>query len=36
MFIAAIRTPRNFRIVFCNLCCYFWGQHCRWTETSIW
>ena len=22
-FIAAIRTPRNFRIVVCNLCLYF-------------
>jgi len=31
--LVAVSTPRNFRIVFYN-CCYFWGQHCRWTETS--
>jgi len=33
-FIAAIRT-RKFRMFVCNFCCYFWGQHCCWTETNI-
>jgi len=34
-FIAAIRGPTKFRIVFDNFCCYFWGQHCWRTETNI-
>jgi len=33
-FIAAIRPPRKFRMIFYNFCCYFWGQHCWWTETN--
>ena len=34
-FIAAIRAPRNFKLVFYNFCYYFLGQHRCWTETSI-
>jgi len=34
-FIAAIRVPRIFRMVFYNFFYYFWGQHCCWTETSM-
>ena len=33
-FVAAIRPPKKFRMVFYNFCCYFWGQHCWWTETN--
>ena len=34
-FIAAIRAPRQFRMIFCNFCYYFWGRHWWWTETNI-
>ena len=34
-FIAAIRAPRGFIMVFYNFCYYFWGQHCCWTKTSV-
>ena len=34
-FIAAIRAPRKFRMVFYNFCYYFWGHNCCWTEISI-
>jgi len=33
-FIAHIRACRKFRMIFYNFC-YFWGQHCCWTETNI-
>ena len=34
-FIADIRAPTKFKMVFYNLCYYFWGQRCFWTETNI-
>jgi len=34
-FIAAIRAPRKFRMIFYNFCYYFWDRHCWWTETNI-
>ena len=34
-FIAVIRGPRKFRMVFYNLCYYSWSQHSFWTEISI-
>ena len=33
-FIAAIRAPTKFRMIFYNFCYYFWGQYCWWTETK--
>ena len=33
-FIAAIRAPRKFRMIFYNFY-YSWGQHCWWTQTNI-
>jgi len=27
--------PENSEMAFSNFCCYFWGQHCCCTETSI-
>jgi len=35
IFIAAIRAPIKFRMVFYNFCNYFWGQHCCCVKTSI-
>jgi len=30
-----LQPPRKFTIVFDNLCYYFWGKPCWWTETNI-
>ena len=34
-FIANMRVPRKWRMVFENFCYYFWGQRCWWTKTNI-
>jgi len=34
-FIADIRAPRKFTMVFYNLCYYFWGQYYCWRETNM-
>ena len=34
-FVAAIRAPRNFRMVFYNFFYHFWGQYYCWTETNV-
>jgi len=34
-FFEVMRPAREFGMVFCIFCYYFWGQHCCWTETRI-
>jgi len=34
-FIAAIRAPIKFRMIFYNFCYYFWGRRCCCAKTSV-